>query len=65
MSTSHTNTEEAACTPVQNNCICMLDRYLNTCARSVFTNMQGSTPRVRSTALHTYKYCMSENGNEQ
>ena len=65
MSTSQANIEKPACPSVQNDCTCVLNGYLNTCAGWVLTNMQGSTPWVRFTTLHTYMYCTSENNNER
>ena len=64
MSTSQANKDVAACEPVQNDCICLLTRYLHACAVWVLTNVQGSTPWVHFTTLHTYKYYTSENNNE-
>ena len=54
MSTSQANKETVTCTSVQNDCTCVLNGFLNTCAGWVLTNMQGSTPRVRFTTLRTY-----------
>ena len=65
MSTSQANKETVTCTSVQNDCTCVLNRYWNTCAGWVLTNMQGGTPCVRFTTLHTYMCCTSENGNGQ
>ena len=64
MSTSQANTEAAACIPVQNDCTCVLNGFLNTCAGWVLTNIQGGASWVRFTTLHTYEYCTSENGDE-
>ncbi len=64
MSTSQANKDVAACAQVPNDCICGLNGFLHACAGWILIYVQGSTPWVRFTTLHAFKYYTSENNNE-
>ena len=64
MSTSHATNEQPAHPLVQTDCMYTRDQVLEAGAGWILINLEGSTPRVRFTTLHTYMHCTSENRHQ-